>query len=127
MLVADQTVVNWFAAAVSKEADTGEADDHHCPGRGLRYRCDANRAARATSQIEYASLIACNADAASEQLRQQLFWEPNQLADGEAPAAWAQRVMPLKNQLAPSDCLALEAGFAGHSASLATTPRNALA
>jgi hypothetical protein len=49
---------------------------------------------------------------ASEKLRQQLISELEQLADGEALAAWAHRVLPLKNQLASPDCYALEAGFA---------------
>ena len=38
--------------------------------------------------------------------------ELEQLGDGEALAAWAQRVLPLKNQLSTPDCHALEAGFA---------------
>ena len=49
---------------------------------------------------------------ASEKLRQQLMSELEQLGDGEALAAWAQRVLPLKNQLSTPDCHALEAGFA---------------
>ena len=34
------------------------------------------------------------------------------LEDDEALAAWAHRVLPLKNQLPPPDCQAVEAGFA---------------
>lgn len=49
---------------------------------------------------------------ASERLRQQLMSELGQLGDGEALAAWAQRVLPLKNQLSNSDCHFLEEGFA---------------
>ncbi len=48
----------------------------------------------------------------SEGLRQQLLSELEQLGDGEAMAAWAHRVLPLKNQLLADDCHALEAGFA---------------
>src|SRR5207249_3918745 len=47
----------------------------------------------------------------SEKLRQKLISELEQLGDGEALAAWAQRVLPLKNQLSPPDCDALQAGF----------------
>jgi len=49
---------------------------------------------------------------ASEKLRQQLMAELEQLRDSEALAAWAQRVLPLKNQLSLPDCQALEADFA---------------
>ena len=38
--------------------------------------------------------------------------ELEQLGDGEALATWAQRVLPLKNQLSTPDCHVLEAGFA---------------
>lgn len=48
----------------------------------------------------------------SARLRQQLLSELEQLGDGEAMAVWAQRVLPLKNQLLADDCHALEAGFA---------------
>lgn len=48
----------------------------------------------------------------SERLRQQLLSELEQLGGGEAMAVWAQRVLPLKNQLLADDCHALEAGFA---------------
>lgn len=48
----------------------------------------------------------------SEKLRQQLISELAQLGDSEALAAWAQRVLPLKNQLSSADCRALEVGFA---------------
>lgn len=48
----------------------------------------------------------------SETLRLRLLSELEQLADGEAMAAWAHRVLPLKNQLLAEDCHALEAGFA---------------
>ncbi|MCW5704786.1 MAG: ERF family protein [Bradyrhizobium sp.] len=47
----------------------------------------------------------------SETLRLRLLSELEQLADGEAMAAWAHRVLPLKNQLLAEDCHALEAGF----------------
>jgi hypothetical protein len=48
---------------------------------------------------------------ASEKLRQQLMSELKQLGDPEALAAWAHRVLPLKNQLSAPDCRAVEAGF----------------
>lgn len=47
----------------------------------------------------------------SEKLRQQLMSELEQLGDPEALAAWAHRVLPLKNQLSTPDCHAVEAGF----------------
>lgn len=49
---------------------------------------------------------------ASEKLRQQLISELEQLGDPEALAAWAHRVLPLKNRLSAPDCQAIEAGFA---------------
>src|SRR5215468_9966494 len=49
---------------------------------------------------------------ASEKLRHQLISELELIADDAALAAWAHRVLPLKNQLLPPDCHLLEAGFA---------------
>jgi hypothetical protein len=49
---------------------------------------------------------------ASENLRNQLIAELEQLADPEALATWAHRALPLKNQLATADAQALEAAFA---------------
>lgn len=49
---------------------------------------------------------------ASERLQQQLMSELEQLRDGEALAAWALRVLPLKNQLSTPDFHVLEGGFA---------------
>jgi hypothetical protein len=48
----------------------------------------------------------------SEKLGQQFVSELEQIGDPEALAAWAHRVLPLKNQLSSSDCHALEAAFA---------------
>jgi hypothetical protein len=48
---------------------------------------------------------------ASERLRRQLISELELIADDEALASWAHRVLPLKNQLLPPDCQLLEAGF----------------
>ena len=49
---------------------------------------------------------------ASEKLRGQLMSELGQLRDGEALAAWAHRVLPLKNQLSSADAQAVESTFA---------------
>jgi hypothetical protein len=49
---------------------------------------------------------------ASENLRNQLIGELEQLVDPEALATWAQRALPLKNQLATKDAQTLEAAFA---------------
>jgi hypothetical protein len=49
---------------------------------------------------------------ASENLRQQLICELEQLDDPEALASWAQRALPLKNQLTATEAQALEAAFA---------------
>jgi hypothetical protein len=49
---------------------------------------------------------------ASENLRNQLIGELDQLVDPQALASWAQRALPLKNQLATADAQAVEAAFA---------------
>ncbi len=49
---------------------------------------------------------------ASEDLRFQLISELDMLTDPEALAAWAHRVLPLKDQLARADAEAVEAAFA---------------
>jgi hypothetical protein len=49
---------------------------------------------------------------ASEGLRLRLVYELEQLEDPEALASWAQRALPLKNQLTATDAQALEAVFA---------------
>jgi hypothetical protein len=50
--------------------------------------------------------------AASENLRHRLIAELERLVDPEALATWAQRALPLKNQLATTDAQMLEAAFA---------------
>jgi len=62
---------------------------------------------------------------ASANLRNQLIAELEQLADPEALAAWAQRALPLKNQLAMTDAQMVEAAFAarlGQFGDAATRP-----
>jgi hypothetical protein len=49
---------------------------------------------------------------ASANLRNQLIAELEQLVDPEALASWAQRALPLKNQLATTDAQTVEAAFA---------------
>jgi hypothetical protein len=48
---------------------------------------------------------------ASEDLQRQLISELEQLNESEALATWAQRVLPLKNQLATTDAQTVEAAF----------------
>ena len=48
---------------------------------------------------------------ASQNLRHRLIAELEQLVDPEALATWAQRALPLKNQLATTDAQAVEAAF----------------
>jgi ERF superfamily len=48
---------------------------------------------------------------ASENLQRQLIAELGQLSHAEALATWAQRALPLKNQLATADAQALEGAF----------------
>jgi ERF superfamily len=55
---------------------------------------------------------------ASENLRNQLVAELEQLVDPEALATWAQRALPLKNQLATTDAQMLEAAFAARLSQL---------
>jgi hypothetical protein len=57
------------------------------------------------------SSFALQEPGASNKQRQQLMSELKQLGDPEALAAWAHRVLPLKNQLSAPDCQAVEAGF----------------
>jgi hypothetical protein len=51
-------------------------------------------------------------DKASASLRHRLIAELEQIVDPEALAAWAQRALPLKNQLATTDAQTVEAAFA---------------
>jgi hypothetical protein len=55
---------------------------------------------------------------ASENLRHQLIAELEQLVDLEALATWAQRALPLKNQLAMTDAQTVEAAFAARLSEL---------
>jgi hypothetical protein len=55
---------------------------------------------------------------ASANLRHRLIAELEQLADPEALATWAQRALPLKNQLATSDAQKVEAAFAARLSQL---------
>ena len=55
---------------------------------------------------------------ASENLRHQLIAELEQLIDPEALATWAQRALPLKNQLATTDAQTVEAAFAARLSQL---------
>jgi hypothetical protein len=55
---------------------------------------------------------------ASENLRHQLIAELEQLADPGALATWAQRALPLKNQLATTDAQTVEAAFAARLSQL---------
>jgi hypothetical protein len=50
---------------------------------------------------------------ASDELRRQLLSELEQLENPEALASWAQRALPLKNQLSVEDAKAVEDAFAG--------------
>jgi hypothetical protein len=55
---------------------------------------------------------------ASENLRHRLIAELEQLVDPEALAAWAQRALPLKNQLATTDAQTVEVAFASRVSQL---------
>jgi hypothetical protein len=55
---------------------------------------------------------------ASENLRNQLIAELEQLVDPEALATWAQRALPLKNQLATTDAQMVEIAFAARLSQL---------
>jgi hypothetical protein len=64
---------------------------------------------------------------ASANLRHRLIAELEQLVNPEALAAWAQRALPLKNQLATTDAQALEGAFAARLSQLgdaAARPEN---
>jgi hypothetical protein len=69
------------------------------------------QASNARPRAEKAKPATLSADA-SENLRQRLIGELEQLVDPEALAAWAQRALPLKNQLATTDAQMVEAAFA---------------
>jgi hypothetical protein len=55
---------------------------------------------------------------ASEDLRHRLIAELDQLVDPEALATWAQRALPLKNQLATTDAQTVEVAFAARLSQL---------
>jgi hypothetical protein len=60
---------------------------------------------------------------ASEDLQRQLISELDQLNESEALATWAQRVLPLKNQLSAADAQNVEAAFEAKLSQLGdTTP-----
>jgi hypothetical protein len=60
---------------------------------------------------------------ASKSLQDQLIAELSQLSEAEALATWAQRVLPLKNQLSTADAQRVEAAFADKLGELGeTTP-----
>ena len=60
---------------------------------------------------------------ASENLQHQLITELEELNESEALATWAQRVLPLKNQLLPADAQNVEAAFEAKLSQLGdTTP-----
>ena len=48
---------------------------------------------------------------ASERLKQQLILELEQISEAEALAAWAHRILPLKNQLSATDAQTVEEAF----------------
>jgi hypothetical protein len=63
------------------------------------------------ARVERARLPSLSPDA-SENLRSRLIAELERLVDPDALAVWAQRTLPLKNQLATADAQTLEAAFA---------------
>jgi hypothetical protein len=69
------------------------------------------QASNGRARAERAKSASLSADA-SENLRHRLIAELEQLVDPEALAAWAQRALPLKNQLATADAQTVEAEFA---------------
>ena len=68
------------------------------------------RASNGRARAERSKPAALSADA-SENLRHQLIAELEQLVDPEALAIWAQRALPLKNQLATADTQTVETAF----------------
>jgi hypothetical protein len=59
---------------------------------------------------------------ASDKLRLQLLFELEELKEADALAAWAHRVLPLKNQLSTADARSVEAAFATKLSKLDDTP-----
>ena len=64
-------------------------------------------------------------DDASDQLRRRLVSELEQLNKPEALAGWAQRALPLKNQLSKADAEALEAAFTARRSQFGEFERSA--
>jgi ERF superfamily len=69
------------------------------------------QAANGRARMERSKPASLSADA-SANLRRRLLTELEQLLDSEALATWAQRALPLKNQLATTDAQTVEAAFA---------------
>jgi hypothetical protein len=59
---------------------------------------------------------------ASDKLRLQLLSEPEELKEADALAAWAHRVLPLKNQLPEGDAQTIETAFAAKLSAFGDTP-----
>jgi ERF superfamily len=89
------------------EQDPGELDQPAIELKPGRPTQASNGRAR-TERCKPASL---SADA-SANLRRRLLTELEQLVDSEALATWAQRALPLKNQLATTDAQTVEVAFA---------------
>jgi hypothetical protein len=70
--------------------------------------------------VERSKPASLSADA-SENLRQRLIAELEQLVDPEALATWAHRALPLKNQLATTDAQTVETAFAARLSQLGET------
>jgi len=102
------------AAGLSPEVQTSSVRPEHgfgSPGpRGRPLPASGKRGERVR-------LPTLPADA-SDNLRRRLISELENLNDPEALASWAERALPLKNQLTVADAQGLEAGFAARLAQL---------
>jgi hypothetical protein len=93
---------------IRSEQDTGGMDQPAIelnPGR-------PSQASNGRARAERSKPASLPPDA-SENLRNRLIAELEQLVDPEALATWAHRALPLKNQLATKDAQTVEAAFAG--------------
>jgi ERF superfamily len=97
---------------LSPEAQNNRSRPEHAIG--LDQPAEPGRPAQASNgraRAERSKPASLSADA-SENLRHQLIAELEQLVDPEALATWAQRALPLKNQLASTDAQTVETAFA---------------
>ena len=117
-------------AVVPPASQNGPLKPDQAPGGGLLHRPSAARAAshRPSSPERRARANSASLPPeASDKLRLQLLCDLEALSETDALAAWAHRVLPLKNQLSTTDAQSVEAAFAAKLSQLGGAPLEARA